>query len=284
MVSWNIVQQSIGDKNAVKIKRAFLDRAKLTDIRTNWPLVENAIPQGSNAVYNSINWAKWLPGEQVKPAYNEMYNRSKVYLQKYAVKKEDVGIQIAPDSFTMANPAAEAWLLEWSASEIREISYQDMETIRAILANGQKLQQTYKQTAKMIRSVIGLNSRQATAVMNYRKTLEDSGKSTEKVDTMAKRYTEKLLRYRSETIALTESHTATNQAWSDSVKEAVRKGDISVTEYEMYWLVAGDERLCDACMALSGATSSLDIQDFNGMGKPPLHPRCRCTTVVQRKR
>ena len=284
MASWNIVQQSIGDKHAVKIKRAFLDRIKLTDIRTNWTLVESVISQGYNAVYNSINWAKWLPGEQIKPAYNEMYNRSQIYLQKYAVKKEALSSTISPESFTMPNPAAEAWVLSWSANEIREITDQDMEMVRTIIADGMKQKLTYKKIAQNLRGVIGLTGRQSQAVVNYKKNLEDSGKPPEKVKSLVDRYAERMRKYRSETIALTESHTAIEEAWSDSVTAAVRQGIISPTEYELYWLVASDERLCPQCMALAGVTSPPDVQNFKGHGIPPLHPRCRCVTILQRKR
>ena len=284
MASWNIVQQSIGDKHAVKIKRAFLDRIKLTDIRTNWTLVESVISQGYNAVYNSINWAKWLPGEQVKPAYNEMYNRSQIYLQKYAVKKEALSSTISPESFTMPNPAAEAWVLSWSANEIREITDQDMEMVRSIIANGMHQKLTYKKIAENLRQVIGLTGRQSQAVVNYRKALEDSGKKSELIDILVERYSNRMRKYRAETIALTESHTAVEEAWSDSVTAAVRQGVISPTEYELYWLVASDERLCPQCMALAGATSPPDVQLFKGHGIPPLHPRCRCVTILQRKR
>ena len=284
MASWNVTQQAIGDKHAVRIRRAFLDRIKLTDIRTNWENVENAISQGENAVYNSIQWAKWIPGEQMAPAYNDMYYRAKEHLQNDVINKELSGTKISPESFTMPNPEAEAWLLSYSAKEIVEITLQDRETIRVILATGAKAQQTYRKTAADLRQVIGLNSRQATALQNYKANLIKSGKSPEKVKAMSDRYAAKLLRYRSTTIALTESHTATNQAWHDQVMAAVKDASLDPKQFEMYWHVARDERLCERCMALAGATSPIDVQDFKGQGIPPLHPRCRCVTIMRRKR
>ena len=89
-MEWYKVMQSIGDKHAVKIRRSYLDRVRDTKSATDWTAVENTISQGAIAVYYSIQWSKWQPAKQVFPAYNEMYKRGVLYLQKYAVKKEAV--------------------------------------------------------------------------------------------------------------------------------------------------------------------------------------------------
>lgn len=216
--------------------------------------------------------------------YLDMYNRSKSYLQKAAIKKAYIDVDVDAESFRMPNPQAERWLLNFSSTEIQRITEAEMKMVREALAWGQKNLKTHKETAKEIQKTIGLTDKQYGAWTKYRNKLIESGMKLLQVDKATARYYNRMLKYRAETIALTESHTATNRAWHDSVLDAVRQGAISSEEYEMYWLVAPDERLCDQCAAMAGATSPPHVQDFNGRGIPPLHPRCRCTTVVRRKR
>jgi SPP1 gp7 family putative phage head morphogenesis protein len=213
-----------------------------------------------------------------------MYNRSTRFLQKFVVKKEDLVLEFDPESFTMPNPQAEAWLMTYSGKEIRDISQQNLDNIRQILYRGQRDKQTNAVTAKQLRSAIGLNSKQEIAFNNYRNNLSRSGKTDAQIKTLSDKYYNKLLRYRAETIALTESHTATNKAWSDSVKEFVKDDLLDPNVYALYWLTAPDERRCPSCGAMAGTEADLTTQSFKGQNPPPLHPRCRCTTIVKRKK
>lgn len=284
-MEWFKVQRSIGDKWAAKIARAYRNGVYEADAKTDWSAVEAAIPRGAWAVYNAIQWNTWNPVSNLKKSYGEMYNRSQVYLQKFAVTKADFSTDLDPELFTMPNPAAEAWLMTYSSTEIRGISQQAMDNIRQILTIGQREKQTYKETAKRIREALGLNSKQSTALSNYRNKLRESGKTDAQIDNLADKYSNKMLRYRSETIALTESHTSTNRAWSDSVREYVKDGTLDPKLYALYWLTAmTDKRACDVCKSLNGVEGDLETQTFNGHNAPPSHPRCRCTTIVKRKK
>lgn len=280
-MEWYKVMQSIGDKHAVKIRRSYLDRVRDTKSATDWSEVENSISQGAIAVYYSIQWAKWQPAKQVFPAYNEMYKRGNLYLQKYAVKKEAVSFVVDENSFTMPNPEAETWLLEYAGTEITMLSSQDLKMVRAVLAEGQAQKWTYKQTAKVLARVVGLNEPQYKAWQKYTDNLKVSDSRREQ---LSQRYYDRLLKYRAETIGLTESHTATNRAWRDSVDRYVREGVLNDAEFQYYWLTAADERMCDICGGMSGETTPLTSRSFSTGEFPPIHPRCRCTAIVERKK
>lgn len=284
MSDWSTVMQRIADKNAVSLKRAFIDRVRKTDSATDWNEVEKAIPLGAMAVYNTIHWGKWAPGERLAKTYNEVYNRAKPFLQKYAVKKELISINITEESFSMPNPEAEAWLYQYAGKEIVEITLQERKAIQAILGLGQAELKTYKDTAKMLRTTLGLTENQARAVSNYYNKLRSQGRTEAQATKLAQQYHNKLLRYRSETIALTESFTASSEAWSNSLREASRDGTLDPAVYELYWLTAADERRCPICGNLAGATTTASSQNFDGYGKPPIHPRCRCQMIVRRKK
>lgn len=279
-MEWYKVMQSIGDKHAVKIRRSYLDRVRKTDSATAWTEVENSISQGAVAVYYSIQWSKWQPAKQVAPAYIEMYNRSISYLQKYVVSKEAVSLIIDDNSFTMPNPAAENWLLDFAGTEITALSQQDLKMVRAVLAEGQAKKWTYKETAKVLRQVIGLNEPQYRAWQKYTDNLQVPASRRAE---LSERYYNKLLKYRAETIGLTESHKATGKAWTNAVDKYVQDGTLSKDKYEYYWLTAPDERMCDICGGMSGETTDLTSRSFPGGEFPPIHPRCRCTAIVKRK-
>ncbi len=283
MAEWYQTQLNIADREAARIKRAFLNRISRTRDRTNWTLVESMIPNGPQAVYNAVQWEKWIAGEQVAPAYNKMYDRSQIYLQKYAIKKAGVALEISEQSFRMPNPEAERWLQFYSATEVKNITESEFKMVRDVVTTGQKELRTNRETAKILQNTVGLTDGQFTAYNNYRNNLLKGGMKTAQVEKLSDRYYNKLLKYRSETIALTESHTATNRAWQDSIRNDVREGVFNDKEYEMYWIVTPDDRMCFQCSSQIGKTASVSEQNFSP-SNPPLHPRCRCTTGVRQKK
>jgi len=76
------------------------------------------------------------------------------------------------------------------------------------------------------------------------------------------------------TIARTESMTAVNQGQRALWDQAVNDGYLDGDENQV-WIVTPDDKLCDICDPLDGATAPLG-KDFDEDG-PPAHPNCRCT-------
>lgn len=89
---------------------------------------------------------------------------------------------------------------------------------------------------------------------------------------------------RAETIARTETMTASNEgqqeAWSQAADDGLLTGDET-----QVWIITDDDRLCDECNDLDGATAGLDesfqSQSGDEYDGPPAHPRCRCTVGLQ---
>jgi SPP1 gp7 family putative phage head morphogenesis protein len=258
------------DKHAIKIKRAYLDRIKKSVSATNWDWVAKNVPYGYQAVYNAIQWSPWNPTPYLKATYQDME-------AKLVVKKEAGTLDYS--SFQMPNPEAERWLLQYSASEVTAITLKDKEMIQSILGEGQRLLRTNQETARVLRSVIGLTEGQAKAVTNYERALRESGKKDAQVEKLRQTYYNKLLRYRAETIALTESHTATSQAAVDYYREAQRRG--ALEGYHLVWNSTPDRRQCEVCAAKHGDTGSIESGKAGGE-RPPLHPRCRCVLITEK--
>jgi SPP1 gp7 family putative phage head morphogenesis protein len=274
--------QRVGDRHAASIRRAFIDRIVGTVAKTNWQTVEEMIPRGEWAVYNSIQWEQWRPANQVFSSYIEMYNKGLKMCQKEAVKKADFGVVVDEESFKMPNPQAEQWLLTFAAEEVRSITKTDRLLIRDILASGQKSGESIKATARRIKDTIGLTPNQAKSYNNYVNKLKASGVQEAQINKLGIKYRSKLLKTRAETIAITESHTATSRAWSDSVKDAVKDGTITDAEFNYVWWTAPDERRCPICGALHNYKTSVTKPEWP-QGEPPVHPRCRCVTIIRRK-
>lgn len=92
--------------------------------------------------------------------------------------------------------------------------------------------------------------------------------------------------YRAETIARTETIRASNAA---SEMAYIQSGVVEGKQ----WLVTDDEITCDRCMPLNGIVVGLGENFFEGEDSdnpyndvpyPPLHPRCRCTTITVLKK
>lgn len=156
--------------------------------------------------------------------------------------------------------------------------------------------------------VIGLTPQQAKAVQNYRAALEAGDKTAlgrklrdarydatvrswasgeaeveaSKVDAMVERYAQRLLAYRAQTIARTESLKAASNGIRDAYKQSVESGRLLDSEVRRKWLTAADERVCPVCSTIplinAGGISVLRpyLSIQGPIEAPPAHPRCRC--------
>ena len=271
MISYKM-QLSVTDKYALQLRRAFLKSIKDTKSATDINWVTEQVQRGPEAVYNAIQWHAWWPVPILSKAYNEMFDKS--YIEKEA------GV-LNPEDFVLPNPAAERWMLQYAATEVTGITGKSKEMIRNVIFEGLRDKQTNQQTAERIMNHIGLTKGQEQAVENYRKSLVKNGLPEARIKTLTNSYYNKLLNYRAETIALTESHTATTHAWVDQVQDAGRRG-VFGDEYHLNWLTTPDDRLCDQCASMNGRTGSIDSGSVDGE-TPPLHQRCRCVLTVTKK-
>jgi hypothetical protein len=205
------------------------------------------------------------------------------FLESGAAQLEQVGRLIGMGvKFDLRSPEAEAWIKDYAASEIKYIDVANRKAIQQITLRAFQEGLTPAEQSKLIRQHIGLLPQHVVAVQNYRESLGDIDSAL--ADKLESKYRAKLLKWRADTIGLTEGHTASNQGNRQANADAVKRGVLSPDEWERYWMVTRDKRTCDICNGLSGATASLPNGDFAGDGRgPPLHQRCRCTEGLRRK-
>lgn len=119
-------------------------------------------------------------------------------------------------------------------------------------------------------------------------TLAEGINSGEGVNLLAKRISavfDTATDSRSLLIARTESSRATNFAAVEAYKQS---GVVAKKK----WFTALDEMTCDLCASMHGKTIAVDANffdkgdssqgyqfEYDDVGQPPLHPRCRCTVI-----
>lgn len=197
--------------------------------------------------------------------------------------------------FDVTNPYAVRWARQNAARLVRLIDDDGRRTIRRVLADALRHGGHPTQTAREIADVVGLTERQAVAVINYRRALEDartSGRSgaglrsrftlatargritsQEQVDRLVSRYAQRQLRKRALTIARTETLASANEGARSLVQAMGNRGLFDPMLARRVWSTSKLE-VCPICEGLEGTEVGF-YETFN-RGEPPIHPRCKC--------
>jgi len=206
--------------------------------------------------------------------------------------------------FDARNPLAEAWLRDHSATLVREIVDDQVNSIRVALAAGQARGASALQTALDVvgrvnratgqRSggIIGLTSTQAEWVRKYRdellllsagallRNLRDrrfdntvrkaiaAGEPlpVEKIDKMVMAYQNRALRYRGEAIAKTESLIALNTGAEEAIRQTVARGAVDSNMIDCAWHTREDESVRGSHQPMNGQVRPYGQSFVSGAG------------------
>jgi len=184
-------------------------------------------------------------------------------------------------SFDRTNPMAVRHALKHSATLITDINKATRAGIRQIIAEAFTEGRPPRETAKLIRAMIGLTEQGAGAVARLRAEMAEDGASREKIDKAAERYTRELIADRADMIAQTESLNSARAGQVELWNQAREAGLLSGQEM-MEWIFTDDEVSCDICEFLAGqkvpigenfvTEDGTEIEPGDGA-----HPRCRCS-------
>jgi len=243
-------------------------------------------------------------------AEDEINSLKKVEVHKATAK---VGVEMV---FDLLNPEAIAFLQSYTFDLIQQISQQTKLAIQDVVTDAfQHGGHPYTQ-AQTIKSFIGLTQSQTRAVLNFRKMLE-SGDPTimsgilqralrdkrfdssvlsaiqqgavlpqDKIDAMVGRYQQRYLKYRAEMIARTETLRAANEGARNTRKQAVSQGLLDPDRTRQKWVITKDDRTCELCQSVPKQNpkgiplDGMFSTSFGPVEGPPLHPHCRCVTVL----
>ncbi len=209
-------------------------------------------------------------------------------------------------SFNRVNERAVRWAEREAARQITGLSSALHRTLNSIITDALEAGASPRAVASEIRSLIGLTTAQARQVESlFLQSIRD-GVTESHALRIAERNSARLIRFRAETIARTETIRAANMGQQLVWDEAL-DSNLLPTTAEKVWVATGDDRTCPICAVMDGKV--VGIRDdysvttratsFTRSGAtfrvsgtaalktpvatrtPPAHPRCRCTIIIK---
>jgi len=193
---------------------------------------------------------------------------------------------LKPDvTFDAENPAIKNWMENHIGELVTNIKDSTQKGIQQIVMRSINEGLPPRESAKMIRQIVGLNDRQVTAVINRREKLMASGMRGRRLEDAVERYTQKQLKYRSELIARTESMTANNRGLMEVVNQNADAGLFDRSKAKKKWIVTPYDRVCKICKPMQGKTVPVDgeftLRNGESVPHPPAHPNCNCSWSIE---
>lgn len=296
---WQLIH-AVADRMVPRIRRAFLaavEGAWRANVGT-LAAVEEAIRTGSvSAVLQAIGAStiaddleRRLRAGDFAAALTTTYQAAGVEVMPAVLqqlrRQTSVPFELR---FDLQHPRAVEFLRAYDGNLIRQLGDDTRRAIidvtrRAFERGGHPYAQ-----AREIRRVenFGLTARQNAAVANYRQALEDAGTTGDKLERLTERYRQRTLKYRAEMIARTETIRASEAGHQEAWQQAADAGLFDRTTARRHWVVTPDDRLCPECRAIpglnpGGVAFDADFRTPDGpWHQPPLHPACRCATIMR---
>jgi hypothetical protein len=211
--------------------------------------------------------------------------------------------------FDMIDDDTQTALRDAQDALIAELSEKARDTVESVIAAGVGAGDSPDEIAADLRDTITLTERQAAAVSNYRRLLEDLDQDAlerelrnkemdddvqdaidsgeflpdDVIDRLTGQYADNYLDYRADAIARTESLRSANSGLRDSYRQAADRGVFPSEAVRRYWQIATDERVCPVCQSIvdnnpDGVGLDDDFQSDDGpVDDAPIHTSCRCT-------
>lgn len=176
--------------------------------------------------------------------------------------------------FDLTNRHAVQVIDQQVATMVREVTDESQRAIRTTLQRGFVGGRTVPEMARDIRNHVGLTTRDALAVANYRTAQVEAGVPPTTLAGRVERLASRLLNARAERIARTETIRAATLGQQVAWQEGRATGVIP-SDAKQVWIVTEDDTTCPVCLELEGQEVSLG-GSFGLVSGPPAHPSCRC--------
>ena len=186
--------------------------------------------------------------------------------------------------FARTNPAAVAWANQHAGTLVTEIAESTRLGVRALVTVSQSEGRSVTWLARELREVIGLHSRQVTAVERFRERLVGQGLDDVTVARRAERYANAQLKSRAETVARSEVLQSSSEGQRRLWDAAADQGLLDRAETRRIWLATDDDltdvEICEPMADVE--TDDLDAPWTLPDGRQVMipnaaHPRCRCS-------
>lgn len=282
----------IADAIAPTIKGAFL--ANVRRLRQSVPSglgVQDALARGNTlSITAAINWREFE--DKFVFAITPVLLRT-AQTAGEAIAAKDFPIRKAEESedlvqrvlnFIKDHPFLTAWALTAGALFVRRISIMSQGAIFGIAPKLIAAGVPPAQAEAIVRQMVGLNTRDANAVWNYRQALVARGDFSEaQIAEAVETYSDRQLRRQADTHARTMAMDASNAGLLATWRMAREQGLLGgPNDVRKAWVITPDERLCLICAPVPArGPVPLEQKFILGNGDtiiaPTAHPHCRCT-------
>jgi SPP1 gp7 family putative phage head morphogenesis protein len=274
--------------NERKLIKQYLEALKKLNLEVSDPVVIQRI-MGQVLAGNALNAANQVPWanftQSLEPIVTTMATQ---VVMSATLNLQKLPSKVAYEAvFNLTDPRAIGWAQVRAGTTIRQVNEYSRQAVSKIIQDGLRSKLDPDQVQAAIKRVVGLDSRQATALENfYKKTIEDGTvkglsyqNAVARAETLGQRYRNTLWNQRAERIARTELAEAANQGRFMSWMEADAQGLIPPNSKKR-WMIARDERTCSICVPLDGEIVNWEDNFSIDKLMPTAHPNCRCTAVL----
>jgi len=203
---------------------------------------------------------------------------------------EALGVATLEVSFNVVVPETLQLIEQYAGQQIVGISQTTLSNVRQVLRRGFSEGRTLTQLMADLEGFVGLTPRQTEAIEGLRTRLTEQGIAPRRVQQQVDQAARRALQLRVESIARTESISASMLGQEILWREAAQQGLLDTERFRRLWIVTPDDRLCRTiCAPIPSRNSEgrrLDEPFDTPIGqiqRPPAHPMCRCalsSTVV----
>ena len=277
----------VADRQAPTVERAFVVLVAAARGGKTRRRIQRALQRGNRRRALTIAVEAWQSASETWRASMVTALRDTVLAAATAV-----GTRMSQDpriafriAFSVTNPAAKQWAETQAGGLIHQITADQRAMVRATVATAFREGQTARQVAQRLADQIGLQSRQAAALEQFRADLVEKGLRAERVSVLTRRARDRMIRRRARSIARTEVLRASNMGQQLLWEAAVDAGEWRAQDVRRVFIVTPDDRLCPICAPLDGVRVGLQeafVSPTNGASAvvPPIHPHCRCALGI----
>ena len=273
----------LADRAEPRVRAQILKAIKNLKGSVNMAAFRRALSEGdTRGSFDIIPWEKL--DEMKAPVTAEL---RKLLEASYAAAIKYLPKEASALRFDVTNQRAVDWLRENSARLVTEVGEGTKQAVRNIIDRSFNEGIPPVKAARMLKDIIGLTSRQADALENYRDMLLGEKRELDQVERMTARYANRQLNYRTRNIARTETINASSAGQQLLWEDALGSGELTDARTRKVWIITPDSRLCPLCAKIPGMNpKGVRIKEFfNTPVGPILHPtvhnQCRCAVGVK---
>lgn len=277
---------ALADKLAPDIRQAFLAAIRTVRDQISLRALTQAVETGDvSAVRATGVWDAFL--DAFEPRIRQAVTEAILGGANHAASSLPSSVQ-SQLRFDLGNPRVVQAVDDVVVPMLQQIANVNQQGLATALRRGLSEGVSPSALARKLIWELGLTDRDITAVENYLAGLVKNDMPAGRAADLAESYANRLLRQRASLIARTETIRAVNAgqtaAWQDAKDQGL------LTDERRFWVVTPDDRLCPLCEVMPDQNAegrAFDEPFQSELGPvtgPPLHPACRCTTVLRSPR